>query len=347
VGLIKTGEETHILVADMHHIIADDLSMGLLVKEFISLYRGEDLAPLQTRYRDFALWQTGLPQNAAAQASLKRQETYWLDELAGDTPPLNLPLDFPRPMIRQYDGSSVPFELDKETAGLLKKLAAAEGGTLYILLLAIFFILLAKLCDREDILVGTPIAGRRHPDLETVIGFFATILVIRGRPNGQKNFRDFLREIKDKTLAAYENQDYTYEELVDKLSIRDPGRNALFDVVFVWEDLEIHLGDLTLPHSEREEERLKLKLFNYEKIHAPFDLIFTGAESGETMNFFINYSTVLFKKETIEKIVADFMGVISAVLKDPGMKLGDIEVAHDLLEATPQAFMEESGDFGF
>ena len=195
--------------------------------------------------------------------------------------------------------------------------------------------------------MGTPIAGRRHPDLETVIGFFATILVIRGRPNGQKNFREFLREIKDKTLAAYENQDYTYEELVDKLSIRDPGRNALFDVVFVWEDLDIHLGDLTLPHSEREEERLKLKLFNYEKIHAPFDLIFTGAESGETMNFFINYSTVLFKKETIEKIAADFMGVISAVLKDPGMKLGDIQVAHDLLEATPRAFMEESGDFGF
>jgi len=342
VGLIKTGEESHILIADMHHIIADDLSMGLLVKEFISLYRGEELAPLQTRYRDFALWQ-----NAAAQASLKRQETYWLNELAGDTPPLNLPLDFPRPMIRQYDGSSVPFELDNETAGLLKKLAAAEGVTLYILLLAIFFILLAKLCDREDILVGTPIAGRRHPDLETVIGFFATMQVIRCRPSDQKNFLDFLREVKDRTLAAHENQDYTYEELVDKLSVRDPGRNALFDVVFVWEDLDIHLGDLTLPNSEREEERLKLKLFNYEKIHAPFDLIFTGAESGETMNFFINYSTALFKKESIEKIAADFMGVISAVLKDPGMKLGDIGVAHDLLEATPRAFIEEPGDFGF
>jgi tyrocidine synthetase-3 len=347
VGLIKTGEETHILIADMHHIIADDLSMGLLVQEFISLYRGEELAPLQTRYRDFALWQTGLTRNPAAQATLKRQETYWLNELAEEIPPLNLPLDFPRPMIRQYEGGSVLFELAKEKAGLLKKLAAAEGATLYILLLAIFFVLLSKLCDQEDILVGTPIAGRRHPDLESVIGFFANMLVIRSHPSGQKNFREFLREVKDKTLAAYENQDYTYEELVDKLSIRNPGRNALFDVVFVWEDLEIDLGDLTMSDNEREEERLKLKLIHYEKIHAPFDLIFTGAESGATMNFFINYSTVLFKKETIEKIAADFIEMISAVLKDPGMKLADIEVAHDLLEAIPRAFMEEPGDFGF
>ncbi|MDQ1352181.1 MAG: hypothetical protein QG657_2487 [Acidobacteriota bacterium] len=347
VGLIKTGEETHILITDMHHIIADDLSMGLLVKEFIGLYRGEELTPPQLQYRDFALWQTGLSQKPVAQAALKRQEMYWLNELNGDIPLLNLPLDFPRPLIRQYKGDSVLFEIDRDTAGTLKKLAAAEGVTLYILMLTMFTVLLSRLCDQEDILVGTPIAGRQHPDLETIIGFFATMLVIRSLPGSQKTFREFLQEIKDKTLAAYENQDYTYEEMVDKLSIRNPDRNALFDVVFVWEDLEIDLGDLIFPNNEKDEERLKLKLFNDKKISAPFDLILTGAENQEKMSFFINYSVSLFKRETIERIAADFIAVIAGVLKNPDIKLGEIEVAHDLLEAIPQALMEESGDFGF
>ncbi|MCU0287130.1 MAG: amino acid adenylation domain-containing protein, partial [Acidobacteria bacterium] len=347
VGLIKIEEETHILMIDMHHIIADGLSMGLLVKEFTDLYRGEESPPLQIRYRDFAMWQTGSMQNPKVQANLKRQETYWLNELSGELPLLNLPLDFPRPDIRRGEGSSVRFELDIEISNLLKKLAAGEGVTFYILFLAIFILLLSRLCDQEDILVGTPIAGRGHPDLDMVIGIFATMLVIRCKAGAQKNFRDFLREVKTKTLDAHENQDYTYEQLVDKLSIRNPGRNALFDVVFVWEDLELDLGELTFPGHGKENERLQLNLLNYEKISAPFDLILSGTETRQKMCFFINYSIALFKRETIEKIAVDFTALISEILKNPVIKLGEIEMAHELLEASPQADEEDPGDFGF
>jgi non-ribosomal peptide synthetase component F len=273
-----------------------------------------------------------------------------LKTFAGDIPVLNLPLDYERPAIRQYRGSMVPFELDRETAARSKELALSEDVTFFILLLSLFNVLLSKICDQEDIPVGTPISVRKHADLEPVIGFFVNMLVTRNRPSAGKTFRDFLKEVKTNALAAYENRDYPYEELVNKLSARvkrDPGRNALFDVVFVWEDLDIQWDDLSPPGTAAAEGKLRSKPYRYEKINAPFDLILTGTESSGKMSFFINYSTSLFKRETIERIARGFTEVISETVKNPGTKLENIAVSHDLLEAAPQPHLEEQGDFGF
>ena len=286
---------------------------------------------------------TGNPQD---RETLRCQENYWLKELEGEVPLLNLPLDYPRPTFEKYGGAIVFFELDQEKTTLLKNIALEQEVTVFMLLLAAFNVLLSKICDQEDILVGTPVAGRRHADLQQVIGLFVNMLVLRNQPTGSKTFRGFIKEIKKKTVAAYENQDFPYEELVDQLSVkRNPGRNPLFDVILVWEDLEMELGELE--NNRPDEKKLKLKLYKYDKINAPFDLVLNGTETGEKMSFFINYRTSLFKQETIEQITGSFKEILLGLLKKPDIKLKDIAVSYNLLEAKPPGLLEDQGDFGF
>ena len=339
-------EGRSILIIDMHHIIADAFSMGLFVHQFKALYREDMLPALKIQYKEYVLWQAELTGNPQDRETLRCQENYWLKELEGEVPLLNLPLDYPRPTFEKYGGAIVFFELDQEKTTLLKNIALEQEVTVFMLLLAAFNVLLSKICDQEDILVGTPVAGRRHADLQQVIGLFVNMLALKNQPSGSKTFSSFLTEIKKKTLAAYENQDYPYEELVDKLSIkRNPGRNPLFDVILVWEDLDMELGKLE--NTGIGEDKLKLKLFKYDKINAPFDLVLNATETNEKMSFFINYRTSIFKRETIEQIIGSFKEIISSVLKEPDTKLEDMAVSYHLLEAEPADLLEDQGDFGF
>jgi iturin family lipopeptide synthetase B len=332
---------------DMHHIIGDFFSMNLFIKDFSAFCRSEELPPLNLQYKDFSLWQSIIGRKEQDEA-LNRQETYWLETLEGEVPVLNLPFDYARPASQQFGGAVVFFELDRETTALLKKMALEEEVTLFMVLLAVVNILLARVCDQEDILVGTPVAGRRHADLQPVIGFFVNMLVIRNQPGIQKTFRDFLKEVKAKTLKAYENQDYPYEALVDKLTLeRDGSRNAVFDVLFVWEGPELELGYIPSIVTGAGTEGLKLKPCKLEKRSAIFDMILTGSESGENIHFSINYKTSLFKRKTIESIGKNFKEVIRAIVTDRNIKLRDIAISHGLIAAKSQALIEDRGDFGF
>ncbi|MCP5105930.1 MAG: hypothetical protein GY950_21260, partial [bacterium] len=339
VGLLERDSEiAPLLVMDMHHIVADLFSMNLFIKEFIAIYRGEELPPLNPQYKDFSLWQ--------GRTGWEEQETYWLESLKEPAPVLNLPFDYPRPAVQQFEGAAVSFEIDKKTTALLKKMALEEEVTLFMLLLAVFNVMLAGVCDREDIPVGTPAAGRRHADLQQVIGLFVNMLVLRNRPGQGKTFREFLKEVKAKTLESFENQDYPYEVLVEKISAeRDGGRNALFDVVFVWEGPEIEMD--YIPPAGTGTEGLKLIPFKLEKKNAPFDLILNAGEAGGIMHFLIIYKTSLFKKETIESLGKNFTEVLSAVVNDRTVKLEEISISHDFIAAKSQSLIEDQGDFGF
>jgi hypothetical protein len=342
----SSREGSSILIIDMHHIIADAFSMGLFVHQFKALYREEMLPALKIQYKEYVLWQAELTGNPQDRETLRCQENYWLKELEGEVPLLNLPLDYPRPTFEKYEGAIVYFELDQEKTTLLKNIALEQEVTVFMLLLAAFNVLLSKICDQEDILVGTPVAGRKHADLQQVIGLFVNMLALKNQPSGSKTFSSFLTEIKKKTLAAYENQDYPYEELVDRLSIkRNPGRNPLFDVILVWEDLDMELGKLE--NTGIGEDKLKLKLLKYDKINAPFDLVLNATETNEKMSFFINYRTSIFKRETIEQIIGSFKEIISSVLEEPDIKLEDIAVSYNLLEAKPACLPEDQDNFGF
>ncbi|MCP4156725.1 MAG: non-ribosomal peptide synthetase, partial [bacterium] len=207
----KPTSDSHegIMLIDMHHIITDATSQDVLIKEYIALNNGENLPPLKLQYKNYAEWQ-----NSAKQKQLlKQQETFWMNRFSNEIPVLYLPTDYPRPVIRSFEGNNISFVLNKNETANLKETAKKNKSTLYMTILAIFSILLSKLSSQEDIIVGTPVAGRRHADLENIIGMFVNTLAMRNYPDGRKTFKEYLNEVKENTLQVFENQDYQFEDL--------------------------------------------------------------------------------------------------------------------------------------
>ncbi|MCP4117989.1 MAG: AMP-binding protein, partial [Desulfobacteraceae bacterium] len=218
-----------VMLIDMHHIINDGTSQQILTRDFFALYAGENVTPLKIQYKDYAEWQN----SSLHTQLLKQQEEFWVSRLPGELPVLDLPTDYPRPVVRSFEGNNLSFELNENETAKLKETAKENEATLYMTILTIFTILLSKLGGQEDIIVGMPTAGRRHADLENIIGMFVNTLVMRNYPSGEKTCREFLKEIKKGTLQAFDNQEYQFEDLVDRLSVRrDTGRNPIFDVMF-------------------------------------------------------------------------------------------------------------------
>ncbi|WP_418027853.1 non-ribosomal peptide synthase/polyketide synthase [Paenibacillus sp. JJ1722] len=320
VGLVDLGvqgveqESQHLLMLDMHHIVSDGVSMEVLTDEFVRLYSGEELLPLRIQYKDYAVWQ----QSEAHQEWMQRQEAYWLDTFRGGVPALDLSTDFARPAVQSTAGDTIEFGLEREVSERLKELAAQTGATLYMVLLAAYTTLLHKYTGQEDIVVGTPIAGRPHAELESLVGVFINTLAIRNYPSGDKTFLDYLQEVKEHALSAYEHQDYPFEELVEKLNLtRDTSRNALFDTMFelkTLEQQEFHLEGLTL-HS-----------YPLENNTAKFDLTLDAVEQPDGIVCSLEYSTALYKPETITRLAQHFTELVRAITLHPQQPLAALEM---------------------
>jgi tyrocidine synthetase-3 len=319
-GLAKMTEGRHLLIMDMHHIISDGLSLQLFTREFTDLYSGRALAPLRLQYKDYSEWIND--RLNSREAEIMKQEEYWLKQFEGKVPVLSLPLDYPRPAIRNFEGLQVTFPLGEVQAYHLQTVAVEKDATLYIVLLALFYVFLAKISGRSNIVVGTPVAGRRHPDLQPIIGMFVNTLALRLRPLGEKTFREFLEEVRNGCLEAFENQDYQFEELVNKLEVeRDASRNPLFDVMFTLRTRE--KKGMGIPHPEIQELPSS---YDYSTRAALFDLTLLAIEEDEGLLFTLEYSTKLFAMETIERFLNYFKKVISSVLEDPGIRLSHVEI---------------------
>jgi tyrocidine synthetase-3 len=317
VGLIRLEEKKHILLFDMHHIISDGISVGIFVREFMSLYPGKDLPRLKTRYRDFTQWQNRQLQSTA----VKQQENYWLKEMADEIPVLELPFDYPRAVVKQTEGRNLPFEIGQEKTEQLKQLTLETETTFFMVLLAIFNILLSTLSNQDDIIVGSPIAGRSHHSLENIIGVFINTLALRNFPSAEKRFSEFLTEVKGTCLKAFENQDYQYEELVEKVvTNRDLSRNSLFDVMLVLHNMEIQ--QLEIPG-------LKLIPYDYESCTSKFDITLTAVEKKDGFDFSITYCTALFKEDTIQRFIDYFRRILDVVLEDRKRRISKIDILPD------------------
>jgi non-ribosomal peptide synthetase component F len=187
-----------------------------------------------------------------------------------------------------------------------------------MVLLAIYKILLTKLSGLEDMVVGIPTAGRRHPDVEHIIGMFVNTLALRNFPIGEKSFRHFLHELSSKTLQAFEHQEYPFEDLVESVSPnRDSGRNPLFDVMFVLQNME--LGEVENPC-------LKMTPRKIESTVSKFDMTLIAVESNDRLSFDLEYSTGLFKEETIRRYILYFRNILAEVTAKPDGKIADIEI---------------------
>ncbi|MCU0289663.1 MAG: condensation domain-containing protein, partial [Acidobacteria bacterium] len=340
VRLIKMGEKKYILEVDIHHILSDGFSQFILVKEFMSIYEGTPpvtLPFLRIHYKDFAEWEN----NDAHREALKKQEQYWLDRMAGTLPVLNLPYDFPRPEVQSFTGRQKSFYIGQGEISALKKLAAEEDATLYMVLLTVFYLLLSRLGGQEDIIVGTAVAGRSHADLQQIIGMFFNTLAIRNYPVGEKSVMIFLREVKTGTLESFENQDYQFEDLVEKVTaVRNVGRNPLFDVVFTLQNLS---GVNEADRGPQRKDIDEIFVDDHENRTAKFDLTLFAVEVGDGFSFTMEYCTHLFKAETIDRFSGYFKNIIRSVAENPSQRICDIEM---LTEIEKRQLLEEFNDRG-
>jgi amino acid adenylation domain-containing protein len=340
VGLLKTGKNIYILLVDMHHIITDGLSQNILKKEFMQLYAGQVLPGLKLQYKDYSERQ----QFQAANGGLKQQEDYWLGEFKEEIPRLIIPTDYSKPKAWSFEGKEMRFEIGSRQTRILNEIALSQGATLFMVLLAITNVFLAKIGSREDIVVGTDAAGRNHADLAPIMGMFVNTLPLRNAPAAEKTFNGFLREVKEKTLKAFENQDYQFEDLVARVwRSRDTSRNPIFDVMFCFYNNDTSNTGV-LPSTAKNALQLKQHLDKYENKTAKFDLLLHAVKVREHLSISFEYCTKLFKEETINKFTGYFRDIVSAVTKNENIQLKNIPIFLSLLNAkqdTPQI------DFGF
>ncbi|MWC30350.1 non-ribosomal peptide synthetase [Paenibacillus sp. MMS18-CY102] len=313
-GIIRMEADKHVLLFDMHHIAADGVSISLLMKEFMQLYSGETLAEPRVQYRDFALWQQGLLQ----QNKLDHLAGYWLQAFADGVPVLNLPLDAPRPSVRGFAGRRHTFELPPELQAAVKKLAAEAGATPFMVYLAAFQMLLAKYAGQEDVVVGTPAAGREHADLQTMVGMFVQTLALRNKPEGDKPFRQFLREVKDNAMNAMEHQAYPFEMLVERLNVpRDLSRNPLFDTMFVYQNMD---------WATQQAEGLQFRPYKYDTKQSRFDLTLELSETSDGVHAHLEYATELFEPGTIARLSRHFVQLVKEATQAPDRAIGQMEM---------------------
>ena len=314
IKIIKLTEDRHILFIDIHHIISDGTSMGILIRDFVSFYRGEKLNPLIVQYKDFAQWRNDFSEKEI----LLSQENYWLDRYKGEVSVLTLPLDYSRPAIKDFSGDSIRFSIQSSLKEKLKKLGEKSGASLFMVLLAAYNVLLSKYSGQDDIVVGSPVAGRKHPDVSEVVGMFVNTLPLRNFPVGNKSFLHFLEEVKKDALRAYENQDYQFEQLVEKLDKkRDMSRNPLFDTMFVMQNMEI---------PEFEIAGLKFNQCYLKSKSSKFDLTLEAVESSDGITLNLEYCTALFKRETMERLLLHFQNILESIVENPQIQISNIRM---------------------
>lgn len=314
IGIIELPGNKNILLSDMHHIISDGVSIEILTNEFIKLYNGESLNELRIQYKDFSQWQETLYKSGA----MAKQEEYWRNVFKEEIPVLNMPTDYQRPYIQSFEGDRISFDISPEVTRKLEKIAVNTATTMYMVLLAVYNVLLSKYTGQEDIVVGTPIAGRPHADLENVIGMFVNTLAMRNHLSANKTFEEFLFEVKGNALKAYENQDYQFDTLVESLDVkRDFSRNPIFDVMFTHQNM--HGNDAAI-------ENTSFKPYNFSNHVSKFDMTLQALEFAESIAFKLEYSTKLFKKETIQRLIAHFNNILKAITENSTVKLCEIDI---------------------
>ncbi|MBK3497213.1 amino acid adenylation domain-containing protein, partial [Viridibacillus sp. YIM B01967] len=300
-GLLKIHEKQHLLIFDLHHIITDGVSGGILLEELMVLYQEEELQAPGLQYKDYAVWE----QSVLLKEIRAKQGRYWLDKFQKPAPVLDLTYDYLRPPVSKFAGKRINVSLDCDLVQKMKEQAAETGSTIYMILLATYNILLSKYSGQKDITVGTAVAGRPHIDLQNMPGMFVNTLALRSFPNGSLSVRSFLEDVKKHVLEAFENQSYPFEELVQQLGLpRDVNRHPLFTAMFVLENME--MPPLTLPEME-------IKRYDYTPECSKFDLTLIAEENHQTFQLGFEYNTQLFERETIDRMKDHFIRILESI----------------------------------
>ncbi len=309
--LYTVDANTYVLSFVMHHIISDGWSIDMLVREVLAHYNGhsQQLLPLTVQYKDYAAWQ----QQELLSAEMLDSRKYWMEQLSGELPVLEMPLDAVRPAVKTFRGNAITLDLPSAD---FKRLLRQHDATLFMGVLSLVKILLHRYSGQDDIIVGSPVAGRVHADLAQQIGFYVNTLALRTRVNARHSFLQLLAHVKSVAMGAYEHQAYPFDELVESLELsRDLGRNALFDVLVVLQN-----NDSTAISTDH------FSATPYEGVESAiskFDLSFNFTEqSDDVIRLRLEYNTDLYLADTATRMAAHLKGILQAAVADAAVPVG-------------------------
>ncbi|AIA70439.1 hypothetical protein EV46_07535 [Pectobacterium atrosepticum] len=308
--LLQLGDEIHVMLLTMHHIVSDGWSIGILARELAALYQAAlegseaNLPPLPVQYADYTVWQRQWLQGE----TLNDLRDFWRNQLQGAPALLEIPTDRPRPSVQRYEGNILPVSLDPEELAALKSLCRQQGTTLFMTLLAVWSVVLSRLSGQGDIVVGTPLANRKHSETEGLIGFFVNTLALRITPSQCQTVGDLFAQIRERAIAAYTYQDLPFEQVVETLQ---PARSLSYSPIFqVMLSLNnTPMQDFTLPG-------LEISAVERPQRSTHFDMTLSLTETENGLEGGLIYSTDLFDHETIVRLRGYLRNVLMAMADD-------------------------------
>ncbi len=320
--LLHLADDEHVLLLTMHHIVSDEWSTGIFINEIAMLYhsfvRGgsSPLPELPIQYADFAEWQAGWLKSERAGEQL----AYWKKQLAGELPLLELPTDHKRPPVQTFNGASRSLLLGPSVAEGVKQLSRYENATLFMTLFAAFTALVHRYSGQDDILVGSPIAGRERPEIEGLIGFFVNTLVLRVGFSGNQSFRDLLAQVREVALGAYTNQSLPFELLVRELQPeRSLSHTPFFQITFAMH--EPQRGSL-----QPGAVNLEVRQLHFGVESAKFDIYLSVEDTGRDLNAKVIYNSDLFDGDTIERMLRHYRTLLESVVANPEQPVSSLSL---------------------
>lgn len=310
--IIALHPDESLLVVDAHHAIFDGASQSVLINDFMALYSGAPLSPQELQFKDYTTWQSKYERSR--EMEIKRQ--FWQEEFAQPVPVIDLPADWKRPAVKGYEGAVYACTIEEPVISGIRELAAKEGVTTFAFLFAVYNILLARLANLEDIVVGTATSGRAHKEMQQVIGMFVNTMPVRNHPAGGLSFSAFLQQVKNKMTAFLKHQDYAYEHLLREHNIRNDGiRNPFFDTIFNYSkgvDNVLEIPGLAISRYDISTQISKM------------DLVLTVMETDKALHFSYEYYSKLFRPERIAHMAVYFDRIVAVVLQNPQIRIADI-----------------------
>ncbi len=316
--LLRLRDDEHVLLVSMHHIVSDGWSLGVFARELSALYsasvRGDEspLAALAVQYADYAAWQREQLSGQRLDAEL----AYWTERLRGAPALLELPTDRPRPAVQTHRGASHRFTLPAPLVAELRSLGQREGATLYMVLLAAWSVLLSRYSGQQEVVVGSPIAGRTHGEVEGLIGLFVNTLALHVDLTGNPAFRDLLKQVRETTLGAYEHQDLPFEKLVEALAPeRSGGHSPIFQALFSLQNAPadaIQMAGLDVERAQVPSETTK------------FDLSLFATEGEGELELALRYRTELYDAETTRRMLKQFRLLLEGIAAEPDQRAADL-----------------------
>ncbi|HEU4555733.1 MAG TPA: amino acid adenylation domain-containing protein [Chitinophaga sp.] len=313
-ALIRLGPDRYVFSFNIHHIISDGWSMEILGREVLENYRAystgvvEDVPAPAIQYKDYAVWQ----QQELLTDRFQQHRQYWLEQLSGELPVLSIPSDMTRPPVLTYGGRELSAVISYDHIAALGQLCAQQQGTLFMGLLAVLNTLFYRYTGQEDIIIGSPVAGRDHADLDDQIGFYVNTLALRTRLKGTESFSELLDRVRNTTLSAYDHQVYPIDRLIDEMGLqRDPSRSPLYDVTMVLQNQREkgHGWDVS-GIAENE-------VIDRGACMAKFDLLVSFVERADALQIIVQYNEAIYDKETVKRLINHFKQLLEQVIAHP------------------------------